>query len=154
LRNDVFDARNFFDPAQIPPYRQNQFGATAGGPIHRDRTFAFLGYEGLRVRQSLTQRFSVPSLKVRKGDFSGLGTIYDPLTTDAGGRRQAFLSNMIDSKRLDPTAVAFLEKLPLPNLPGEAQNYIATPEFRNNYDQVTARVDHQFGHDDSFFGRL
>jgi hypothetical protein len=153
LRNDVFDARNFFDPARIPPYRQNQFGATAGGPIHKDRTFAFLGYEGLRVRQSLTQRFSVPSLKVRKGDFSGLSTIYDPITTDGTGKRQPFLNNAIDITRLDPTAVAFLDKLPLPNLPGEAQNYTATPEFRNNYDQVTARVDHQLGHNDSLFGR-
>jgi hypothetical protein len=154
VRNDVFDARNFFDPAQIPPYRQNQFGATAGGPIHRDRTFAFVSYEGLRVRQSLTQRFSVPSLKVRKGDFSGLGPIYDPLTTDASGERQPFLNNAIDSTRLDPAAVAFLDKLPLPNLQGEAQNYIATPELRNNYDQGTARLDHQLGRNDNLFGRL
>src|SRR5215831_5817663 len=154
VRNDIFDARNFFDPTQIPPYRQNQFGATAGGPIHRDRTFAFLGYEGLRVRQSLTQRFSVPSLKVRKGDFSGLGTIYDPLTTDATGKRQPFFNNAIDSTRWDPAAVAFLDKLPLPNLAGEAQNYVATPELQNDYDQGTARVDHQLGHNDNFFGRL
>jgi hypothetical protein len=154
VRNDVFDARNAFDPSHIPPYRQNQFGATAGGPIHRDRTFAFLSYEGLRVRQSLTQRFSVPSLKVRKGDFSGLGTIYDPLTTAATGKRQPFLNNAIDSSRLDSAAVAFLNKMPLPNLAGEAQNYIATPELVNNYDQGTARIDQQLGRNDNLFGRL
>ena len=154
VRNDVFDARNAFDTAQIPPYRQNQFGATAGGPIHRDRTFAFVSYEGLRVRQSLTQRFSVPSLKVRKGDFSGLSTIYDPLTTDATGKRQPFFNNAIDGARLDPAAVAFLDKLPIPNLPGEVQNYIATPELQNNYDKGTARVDHQLCRNDNLFGRL
>lgn len=154
VRNDVFDARNFFDPAHIPPYRQNQFGGTAGGPIHRDRTFAFVSYEGLRVRQSLTQLFSVPSLKVRNGDFSSLATIYDPLTTDGTGKRQPFSNNAIRSTRWDPAAVAFINKLPLPNLPGEAQNYLATPELQNDYDQGTARVDHQLTHNDSLFGRL
>src|ERR1051326_3185773 len=54
LPNDIFDARNFFDPARKPPYRQNQFGVTVGGPLHRDQTFFFLGYEGLRTRQALT----------------------------------------------------------------------------------------------------
>ncbi|MEP7355592.1 MAG: carboxypeptidase-like regulatory domain-containing protein, partial [Acidobacteriota bacterium] len=72
FRNDVLDARNFFDPNKKPPYRQNQFGATIGGPIHEDRTFYFLSYEGLRVRQSQTQLFSVPTATVRRGDFTGL----------------------------------------------------------------------------------
>src|SRR4029077_19321640 len=86
LRNDIFDARNFFDGAQKPRYRQNQFGATLGGPLKRDSTFFFLGYEGLRVRQAVTERFSVPSIKVRGGDFSGLPSIYDPLSTDDTGK--------------------------------------------------------------------
>src|SRR5947209_9057898 len=47
LRNDKLDARNFFD-GQKPPFRRNQFGAAAGGPIRRDRTFIFGNYEGLR----------------------------------------------------------------------------------------------------------
>src|SRR5215467_2009703 len=38
VRNDLFDARNFFDPATKPPYRQNQFGVTLGGRLHKDRT--------------------------------------------------------------------------------------------------------------------
>src|SRR5205814_854888 len=46
VRNDIFDARNFFDPHRKPPYRQNQFGATLGGPIKKDRSFFFLSYEG------------------------------------------------------------------------------------------------------------
>src|SRR5207248_5424188 len=54
LRNDVFDARNFFDPIRKPPFRQNQFGGTIGGPVRKESAFFFLSYEGLRVRQSLT----------------------------------------------------------------------------------------------------
>jgi hypothetical protein len=154
IRNDIFDARNFFDPAQKPPYRQNQFGATAGGPIHKDRTFFFLSYERLRVRQSLTQRFSVPSAKVRKGDFSGLPAIYDPLSAAGAGKRQPLFGNRIPEERLDPTALAFLEKVPLPNLPGEVDNYVATPAFRNDNDQGTARIDHHWSAGDSLFGRL
>src|SRR5271163_859045 len=52
LRNDVFDARNYFDapPLPKPPLRQNDFGGTLGGPIRKDKTFFFFSYEGLRLR--------------------------------------------------------------------------------------------------------
>src|SRR5437660_4656449 len=53
FRNNVFDARSPFDPSKIPPFRMNQFGANVGGPIAKNRTFFFVGYEG--IRQSLTQ---------------------------------------------------------------------------------------------------
>src|SRR5712692_6149399 len=154
VRNDVFDARNFFDPARKPPYRQNQFGVTLGGPLHKDGTFFFLGYEGFRARQALTQRFSVPSAKVRGGDFSGLPAIYDPLTTGLTGQRRPFSGNRVPSDRLNPAAIAFLEKLPLPNLPGEAQNYAAAPRLENDNDQGSIRIDRHFGQSDSLFVRL
>jgi hypothetical protein len=56
LRNDVFDARNWFntEPQPKPPLRQNDFGGTAGGPIRRNRSFFFASYEGLRLRQPAT----------------------------------------------------------------------------------------------------
>ncbi|MEE8177059.1 MAG: carboxypeptidase-like regulatory domain-containing protein, partial [Acidobacteriota bacterium] len=75
LRNDVFDARNFFAGSEPPPLRQNQFGGTLGGPIRKDQTFFFLNYEGFRERRTLTRTFSLPSEAVRSGDFSGLDTI-------------------------------------------------------------------------------
>lgn len=153
FRNNVLDARNFFDPKETPPYRQNQFGGTIGGPIMRNKTFYFAGYEGLRVRQAQTQTFSVPSLAVRGGDFSGLPTIYDPLSTNAMGQRTAFQSNRIDATRLDPVALAFIQKLPLPNRPGEVQNLVATPTLKNDQDQGTLRIDHQLTSRDTLFGR-
>jgi carboxypeptidase family protein/TonB-dependent receptor-like protein len=64
VRNDIFDARNFFDRCPAidpnckrggrPPFKRNQFGAALGGPIYKNRAFFFFSYEGLRQRQGLT----------------------------------------------------------------------------------------------------
>lgn len=67
LRNDVFDARNAFDPAAIPPFRRNQFGATASGPVFLKKTFFFVNYEGLRQSQGVTMQDIVPSPNARQG---------------------------------------------------------------------------------------
>lgn len=69
LRNQHLDARNFFD-ATLPPYHQNQFGATLGGPIIRDKLFFFTDYEGLRIRQGQTDTSLVPTPAQRSGNFS------------------------------------------------------------------------------------
>ena len=65
LRNDKFDARSPFDPSQIPPFRMNQFGASLGGPVVRNRSFFFVDYEA--IRQSLGQTLIgfVPSADFR-----------------------------------------------------------------------------------------
>src|SRR5258708_1852495 len=72
LRNEKFDAKNFFDDpsTRIAPYKQNQFGFTLGGPLVRNRTFFFVDYEGLRIRQPQTLTSTVPTLPQRSGDFS------------------------------------------------------------------------------------
>jgi hypothetical protein len=68
LRNDALDARNYF-ATQALPLKQNQFGATFGGPIRKDKTFFFGYYEGFRNRQGVTALATVPSLKERTGNF-------------------------------------------------------------------------------------
>ena len=150
VRNDVFDAKNFFDSpaAPIPPFRQNQFGGSLGGPVRKNKTFFFLSYEGQTVRKSLTQTFSVPTVAMRRGDFSGLPTIYDP----TGGQRQPFPNNQILTP-LDPVAVALLAQIPLPNLPGIAQNLRSTGDQRINGNQYSARLDHQFSEKDTTYLR-
>jgi hypothetical protein len=69
IRNNALDARNFFDTAK-PPFRRNQFGGSAGGPIWRDHTFIFGDYEGLRQSQGVTQVATVPSAAARAGNLS------------------------------------------------------------------------------------
>jgi hypothetical protein len=155
FRNDVFDARTFFDRTpEPPPLRQNQFGFTVGGPIRRDSTFFFANYEGFRERRAQSRVFSLPSAKVRSGDFSGLPAIYNPLSTDAAGRRLPFDGNRIPAGQLNPVAVEFLKKIPQPNQAGEVQNYNVSSPFRNDNDQFMVRGDRLLGPNDNLFGRF
>jgi len=155
VRNDVFDAKNFFDSAAspIPPFRQNQFGGSLGGPVRKNRTFFFLSYEGQRIRKSLTQTFSVPTAAMRAGDFSGLPAIYDP-TGGANGQRLPLVNNQIPVTRLDSVAGALLGRIPLPNLSGVAQNLRATGNQRTNANQYSTRLDHQFSEKDTAYARV
>ncbi len=71
VRNNDFDARNFF-AATTEPLHQNQFGATIGGPIRKNKDFFFAYYEGFRNVQGETQAAVVPTAAQRTGDFSGV----------------------------------------------------------------------------------
>src|SRR5262245_49385810 len=73
LRNSALDAKNFFDPLNkpIPSFKRNQFGATIGGPIHRDKTFFFGAYEGLIERLGISGVTSVPDESARQGNLPG-----------------------------------------------------------------------------------
>ena len=92
LRNDAFDANNFFNNRAgrpKPPFSQHQFGGTIGGPVVKDKTFYFFDYQGYRVNQGATYLSTVPSAKMRAGDFSELNrTIYDPRTGAAVCRQR------------------------------------------------------------------
>jgi hypothetical protein len=80
FRNDALDARGYFESPGQPkgPYKQNQFGATLGGPIKEDKAFFFVDYEGTRIHQDQTDTVSVPTMvgadtsNERTGDFSGI----------------------------------------------------------------------------------
>ncbi|PWU02528.1 MAG: hypothetical protein C5B51_20525 [Terriglobia bacterium] len=82
LRNDKLDATDFFLNASgqpKPPYRRNQFGIAAGGPIRKDRTFIFGDYEGIRQSQGVNVPATVPSDAARAGNLaSGTHVIVDP----------------------------------------------------------------------------
>jgi hypothetical protein len=77
FRNSALDARNFFD-GKIPPFKRNQFGGSAGGPIQKDRTFVFGDYEGLRQSLGLTTVDTVPSPAARAGNLSTGSVTVDP----------------------------------------------------------------------------
>src|SRR5580658_2458144 len=120
FRNDVLDGRNAFDISR-QPYRQNQFGATLGGPIIKDRTFFFVDYEGLRIAQALPQLSLVPTPAEIGGDFSSFLTNTPAMSVDMGGNAtntpavdcnghptflgEIFNTRMTKSSNLNPSGV-------------------------------------------------
>jgi hypothetical protein len=131
LRNSALDARNFFDTTQSPPpFRRNQFGADAGGPIVKSKLFVFGDYEGIRQLLSTTAVDIVPSAAARTGHLTQ-GTI-----------------------SVDPRVKPYLALYPLPNGPvmGDTAEYITpTPQITNE-DFFTTRADFSSGKSDSLFG--
>ena len=142
LRNDALDARNFFS-ASVEPLKQNQYGATAGGPLRRDRTFFFGYYEGFRNRQGVTRSAVVGTAAQRTGNFSGNS---QPLVDfSAGG--VPYPGGVIPSALLNPLALGIMQRyIPLGNT--SPSTYTATVVTRNEYDQGGGRLDHRFSASD------
>jgi hypothetical protein len=131
----------------------HRYGLTLGGPIRREKTFFFAAYEGSRATEVGGGRLtSVPSLRMREGDFSQASfTIIDPWTG------QPFPGNVIPRDRIDPAATRILRFFyPLPNLPdqpnglGRYQEFVNLPTTRNRAD---LRLDHELSQNDSVFLR-
>jgi hypothetical protein len=121
LRNADVDARNFFDPLNIPPYKRNQFGASVGGPVKKDKTFFFFNWESTRIRQSISKVGTVPTAAMHSGNFSALSaSIYDPSSINAAGQRTPFPGNIIPAADINPVGQAALNLYPLPNAPNTA----------------------------------
>ena len=144
LRNDAFDARNFF-AAKRPSLRLNQFGGAAGGALRHDKTFLFLSWEQTRQATGVPTISTVPSLAERHGDFSGISAkIFNPYSLTSG-KKQAFAGNVISPSLLDPVALAAVQFYPLPNRAGTAtgaNNYLANDTSTLNRDIVVAKLDH------------
>ncbi len=169
LRNDAFDARPFNNMDELPPFSQNQFGATLGGPIRKGRTHFFVGYEGFRSTQGQSMIMSVPLPEWRKGDFSSLDTlVYDPASSrpnpdfdpsqpesSANPKviRDPFPGNRIPEDRIDPVARAVLEMVPPPNMSGSNNNYLDTRAQELSNDQINVRIDHSFRTGAAVFAR-
>lgn len=150
LRNSQMDAKNYFDRGNqpIPPFKRNQFGATASGPIRKDRLFWLFSYEGLRERKALTSTGLVPNAAQRAGDFSNLSTlVVDPLT------KTPFPGNRLPANRIHPLSTRILNEFyPQPNLVGP-NNFINNEGRRSNGDQYHGRIDFQESPSSSWFFR-
>ena len=161
LQNDVFNARNFF-AATRPPIRLNQYGASLGGPIRKEKTFFFVTWERTGQLTSDTTISTVPTTLNRAGDFSDLRSsagkpvlIYDPAST-AGTSRSPFPGNQIPLARFDPVALAAMNYYPIANRAGSAanaNNFVGSSANLLNRDIVVARLDHQFRPADLFTAR-
>ena len=126
LRNDIFDARNFFD-REKPEFLRNQFGFSAGGPLRRNRTFWFGSYEGLREHKGVTKVALVPDEDARAGRLPGQPTI-----------------------PVDPRSKPILDLFPYPNgarLGDGTATFTGTTKRLSNGDFFTIKIDHNFSSD-------
>jgi len=163
--NSALKARNYFQlnrgadgKIDIPNAIKNQFGGTFGGPIFRNRTFFFGDYQGQFQRIGRVSTVTtVPTQAWREGDFSSLpaaSIIWDPTSDADPTKRVAFTGNKIPTNRFSPVALNLLKYLPLPNLPGIANNYLppAIP-FQLDTHSFDMRLDHQFSDKMNFFAK-
>jgi len=159
LRNSKFDENNYFNDLAgraKPDFSQHQYGGTIGGPIVKDKTFYFFDYQGYHVNQGASYLSTVPSAKMRAGDFSELNRIiYDPIT------HLPFPGNVIPANRWDPAAKNILNQLiPEADTGGTRSatgqtinNYLINPTLQRQDNQIDLKVDHGLTSTNRFFGR-
>jgi hypothetical protein len=139
LRNQDVDAKNLF-AATIPPYKRNQFGATLGGPVIRNKTFFFADFELGRIITSTAVVSTVPTLAERQGIFPG--AIYDPSSYDsATGTRTLFPGNTVPLSSWDPVSTKLLGYTPLPTTRTATNNYFYNAPANQSPSKWDFRID-------------
>ena len=166
LRDEGLDAKNYFDTTPgIPPFHRNQFGASAGGPIIKNKTFFFADYEGVRQTRSGTARSTVPSVNARNGILCStaaascggamilVNTLPASINDTAANMGNGTLANGIDN-----VTANYLPLYPVPNptlgtdASGNFGFVVTNPLqiYTENY--FTTRVDHKISDKDSIDG--
>ena len=169
LRNDAVDARNTFASRNLP-LRYNQYGASVGGPIIKNRTFGFFNWEEYRLQRSSPRIRNVPVPDFLRGNFSELRTsngtpipVYDPDTTrpnpDGGGLvRDPYPGNQVPAAKFDPVSQNVLPWYPAPNKEPSnpytfSQNFQDAQVNKVNWSQWNLKIDHRFSDKNALFGR-
>jgi hypothetical protein len=181
LRNQSFDAMNYFDTTR-QPYHQNQFGATLGGRIIRDKLLFFADYQGLRMTQAQTTTSVVPTTAERNGDFTSsldltsptgvtdcnghptyAGEIFDTRQTQARGKTFCGVpfgyvngqpSNVIPNAKIDTLGQTLINLYPAANAAGVGYNYLSDPVTTEESNQGDVRIDQVISQHDSAFYRF
>ncbi len=160
VRNQIFDARNFFNPANVPKpsFKRNQYGLSLGGPVWipklyngRGRTFFFGDFESTRIRETATIANTIPTLRMRQGDFSELpaNRRLNDLTTG-----QPFPNNQIPASRIDPVAGRLIQLFPTPQNNNLANNFTYLSPRNQEADRWDVRADQNFSSQDNIFFRF
>ncbi len=146
-RSDKLTARNFFAPEDQPKpaLKQNQFGATLGGPLKKDKLFFFGYYEGYRNTSGTTTNLLVPTAAQRSGVLGG--TVKDPLTGTP------FPGGVIPASRISPISAKILSDfMPLPN--SGTNRYIVSPDLQDTRNQAGGRLDYRMSDKHSALARF
>ncbi|MCI0390175.1 MAG: TonB-dependent receptor [Acidobacteria bacterium] len=197
LRNDALDAANFFANATgtgKEKLRFNQFGGNLGGPVYLprfgtggapvaklDKLFFFVNYEGLRIARANLRQSTIPTEKMRNGDFTELlgaaipnvnvrdtngnlipaqqGMIYVPGAPVAAGQpgagsRVVFAGNIIPANRINMVGKNAIAYYPLPNRAGRTNNYVVNSPINTNENQLIVRMDYNLSQKHLLYGRL
>ena len=145
-RNSVFDARNFFSPRKLSLIR-NQYGAVAGGPVKKNQTFFFVGWEQQNRTGGVSSLALVPPVPYRNGDFSGLSTqLRNPFAAQA-----PFSGNQIPRSLWSTQGVGLLGAYPLPNINSTQNNIVSSAKATYNNDQFSVRIDHRINEKNQFY---
>jgi outer membrane receptor protein involved in Fe transport len=138
LRNDVFDARDWFNkvPATKPPLRQNDFGGTLGGPIWKSKTFFFFSYEGLHLLlpQSATGHFYTPAARVLCPSSGPMPTL-----CVSAAWKPIVDAQPVPNGPVDPNGITAL--------------LTASYSIPTNFNAISSRIDHSLTRKISFFMR-
>ncbi|MFN7920078.1 MAG: TonB-dependent receptor [Bryobacteraceae bacterium] len=173
FRNSALDANLFFARGQNRPlaaFGANTFGFSLGGPVYlpkihdgRNRTFWFTSYEGAREGNGQDNTLTVPTAKMRNGDFSEVSQVlYDPFSVapvNGTPTRTPFAGNIIPQSAQDPVARKIMSFWPQANRPGPAatpwvNDYGFSGKWPRNYDMFVTKIDHRFSAAWSTFFRL
>ncbi|MGH9659724.1 MAG: carboxypeptidase-like regulatory domain-containing protein, partial [Bryobacteraceae bacterium] len=172
LRNDKLDANNFvsnFVGQRRAPFRQNQYGATLGGPLRlpryngRNRTFFFVDYEGTQIRSAAGSSLSdVAPASFRRGDFSSSARkIYDPLSRTLGPTgvvtAELFPNNVLPPSRLDSAILKYQDLMPAPNVSGPestSRNFFSVSPRGTDRHQGDLKIDHRLFKDNNLMARF
>ena len=144
-----------------PPNNYNQFGGNIGGPVYlpklydgRNRTFFFFNYDGNRWVRNNPATATIPTERMRAGDFSEVPSlIYDPATAAAPAALTPFPGRLIPQSRWNPVGKKILDVFPLPNSPGTANNYQGVFRVYTPHDNYAGRFDHVLSDNQRLFAR-
>jgi hypothetical protein len=178
FRNKVLNSNDFFlkqsqlsagQKNEPPPYVQNQYGVSGGGPIFKNKTFFFGSWEQFRLRTGSVLTTTVPETAFRQGDFSALLAqgvqLYDPFTVDTSGtpasnpnygNRLPYKNNQIPTSEFSKAATVMWDKYFIaPTVPGAiTNNFTSATSSGGNNNEFVIRVDQNIGSTTRLFGRF